>query len=114
MSETIRQIINRLGVPKTTVATLADISKQELSLFFRDPSQLPTVKQERIESTVSELHYLLAEVFPRLQQQVPITPDLRDVEGLKKLLDYLRKLSEPKVNGQTVPVTQAVAVEGGE
>jgi hypothetical protein len=114
MSETIRQTINRLGVPKTTVATLAGISCQELSLFFRDPSQLSTVKQERIRSTVHELHYLLAEVFPRLQQQIPITPDLRDVEGLKKLLDYLRKLSGPWVNGQTVPATQAVAAEGGE
>jgi hypothetical protein len=114
MSETVRQTINRLGVPKTTVATLAGISCQELSLFFRDPSQLSTVKQERIRSTVHELHYLLAEVFPRLQQQIPVTPDLRDVEGLRKLLHYLRNASEPGGNGQTLRATQAVAVEGGE
>ena len=98
----IKQTIESLKIPKTTVAELASVSYPNLSAYFRDPLKVSAAKRARIESTVGELHHLLAEVFPRLQQPIPIKPDLRDVEGLKKLLDYLRNANRLTVNGKVI------------
>jgi hypothetical protein len=90
----VKRIVDALQVPKTTVASLSGCSAQELSMFFRLPKSISAVKGDRIKSTVVELQFLLTEVWPRIQSEIPLKPDLRDAEGLKQLLTYLRKTQE--------------------
>jgi hypothetical protein len=109
MSETIRQVINRLGVPKTTVATLADISCQELSLFFRDPSQVSAIKQDRIRKTVEEIRQFLDEVWPEVQTRIPFPfpLDLKNATALRTMLDYVRNLpAEQQAESEAVTKIQ--------
>lgn len=94
MPETPKQIITRLQIPKTTIAALADVSCQELSTFFRDASQIPAVKRDRILATVAEIRQFLETDWPNAQAglPVPFPLDLRNAPALRKWMDYVREI----------------------
>jgi hypothetical protein len=83
--------VDALGIPKTTISILADITNAEVSRFLRDPNLLVPEKRARAQAVTEDLVYLAAEVFPKFVAENGIKPDLRDIPSLRKLIGYVQE-----------------------
>lgn len=87
----IRRTVEARGVPKSTIAALAEVFRTDLSLFFRYPASLPRAKQERIRAAVADA-LLLADHIDLLRTEcgLDLQPNWRNTESVRTLIQYLK------------------------
>jgi hypothetical protein len=88
-----KNLIEKYQIPKVTVAILARLPAADVSRYLRDRSLVSGNYQSRIEEAVANIVGVL-DAYKVAQAECSgpsLRLDLRDVAGLKQLIEFARK-----------------------
>lgn len=109
-----REIIKEYDIPQTTISDLTGIVKSEVSECLRNRKSVTEEKALRIEEAVADIVMVLDAYAkaPRTFGLPSVSLNLRDVEGLKQFIKFVKSDdSQAKLERQMV-ATLAVLQRG--